>query len=255
MAAGKRKSTQRRGRRGTAATGIHKSSIPLLPRDLIVEVLARVACRSLDDFVNAKLSCQEWCQLGDESYVYKHASLAKFQIFPGWKQQSAEKKRKTSLFLYKCINAGNPEALFRTGVVGFFGCTEPIEYALECLKKAGNEGHVGAAYTICMISILFLGGEHREKGIMVLSAMKESKELKERVREAREELVRILRMIWKNKLHVRVQRPVCCSTADHCSRKRGWDFDEEDTSAECAYCRCDFEVFHVHKALPLLPLS
>ncbi|CAH9130142.1 unnamed protein product [Cuscuta epithymum] len=223
--------------------------INLIPRDIIVGILARVAAHSLPDLLHAKLSCHEWNELGDDVDVYKQASLADFPVILGWKPESAEKKRKVASFLNKCMDAQNLEVLFRTGVVGYFSGREQ-EYALKCLRKAGNAGHVGAVYAISIISMLFMGGEHKEKGMEVLSAMKKSDELRVKVGEARRELISILKEIWIGSFVVHRQKPVFCTRRDHSCMKTGWDAGEENLSIDCTYCKCDFEISVIDSVLP-----
>ncbi|CAH9093722.1 unnamed protein product [Cuscuta europaea] len=224
------------------------AKINLIPRDIIVDILVRVASDSLPDLLHAKFSCHEWNELGDDVNVYKHASLAEFPVISSWKPESAEKKRKVASFLNKCIDAQNLEALFRRGVVGYFNGKEQ-EYALECLRKAGNAGHVGAVYVICIISMLFMGGEDKEKGMEVLSAMKKSDELRGKVGDARRELTSIVKEIWNGDFVVHRQKPDCCSREDHCCTKTGWDADEENLSIDCPYCKCDFEISVIDSVL------
>ncbi|CAH9118666.1 unnamed protein product [Cuscuta europaea] len=147
------------------------------------------------------------------------------------------------------MDAQNLEVLFRRGVVSYFSGQEQ-EYALECLRKAGNAGHVGAVYTICIISILFMGAEHKEKGMEVLSAMKNSDELQEKVGEARRELISILKEIWIGSFVVHRRKTIFCSRRDHCCMKKGWDADEENLSIDCTYCKCDFEISVIDSVLP-----
>lgn len=64
-------------------------------------------------------SCRGWNELGDDSLVYKYASLVKIPIVQ-WQPETAENKVKKSLFLQKCIEAENLEALYRKGVVRIY---------------------------------------------------------------------------------------------------------------------------------------
>nr|GMD48281.1 putative F-box protein At1g67623 [Ipomoea batatas] len=206
-------------------------SIHSLPHELLVHVLGRVASHSLRDLLNAKLSCREWNELGDDNLVYKHASLAKISIFR-WKRETPENKRRRSLFLQKCVDAGNLEALYRRGVVDYLQNKER-GYALGCLKKAANAGHVASMYAVCIISI-YLGGEHKKDGISVLGRMKKSKQSRKEVRQARWKLLDIIKMMWLRNFMGVAPKPVCCTKHRLC-KKNGWgpiDSDDEDSGIE-----------------------
>nr|GMD40536.1 putative F-box protein At1g67623 [Ipomoea batatas] len=206
-------------------------SIHSLPHELPFHVLGRVASHSLRDLLNAKLSCREWNELGDDNLVYKHASLAKISIFR-WKRETPENKRRRSLFLQKCVDAGNLEALYRRGVVDYLQNKER-GYALGCLKKAANAGHVASMYAVCIISIYL--GEHKKDGISVLGRMKKSKQSRKEVRQARWKLLDIIKMMWLRNFMGVAPKPVCCTKHRLC-KKNGWgpiDSDDEDSGIEC----------------------
>lgn len=59
-------------------------------------------------------SCKVLREIAEDSYVYRHVSLAKFPVVQ-WKSQTEEEKS----FLDKCWECGNPEYLYRRGVVRF----------------------------------------------------------------------------------------------------------------------------------------
>ncbi|XP_031101779.1 putative F-box protein At1g67623 [Ipomoea triloba] len=232
-------------------------SIHSLPRELVVHVLGRVASHSLRDLLNAKLrcksllfySCREWNELGDDNLVYKHASLAKISIFR-WKRETPENKRRRSLFLQKCVDAGNLEALYRRGVVDYLQRKEQ-GYALGCLKKAANAGHVASKYAVCIISI-YLGGEHKKDGISVLGRMKKSKQSRKEVRQARWKLLDIIKMMWLRNFLGVAPKPVCCTKHRLC-KKNSWgpiDSDDEDSGIECESCKCDLEISYFNSSWP-----
>lgn len=120
-----------------------------------------------------------------------------------------------------------------------------LDSAINCLKEAGNLGHLGAHYAMAIIFIL-CEDERRQKGISLLSEMKKSKILGKKVKECRENLKGILKMIWKNSLIVK-EKPTCC-TMEHLRKKNkkkmdGWSILEgEDQQVICEACCSDFEI-------------
>ena len=100
-----------------------------------------------------------------------------------------------------------------------------MESALECLKEAAKSGHDEAAYAL---GIIFLfGGDHlKSKGMALIGGMKNSRIQKRRVKHCRDNLPRILKMIWVKNALVLSQRSICCAMQHN--RKRGWLMDEID---------------------------
>nr|GMD45399.1 putative F-box protein At1g67623 [Ipomoea batatas] len=151
---------------------------------------------------------------------------------------------------WKCVDAGNLEALYRRGVVDYLQNKER-GYALGCLKKAANAGHVASMYAVCIISI-YLGGEHKKDGISVLGRMKKSKQSRKEVRQARWKLLDIIKMMWLRNFMGVAPKPVCCTKHRLC-KKNGWgpiDSDDEDSGIECESCKCDLEISHFSSSWP-----
>ncbi|CAI9767202.1 unnamed protein product [Fraxinus pennsylvanica] len=237
---------RRRSTRKTMCKNTNRvvTTIETIPREIASEILALVATDSLTDITNVKLSCKVLKEIAEDSYVYRHASLAKFPVVQ-WKSQTEEEKT----FLNKCWECRNPEFLYRKGVVDYFSRNR-TESASEYLTTAARLGHVGAVY---VISIIFLFGddEQKQKGITVLSDMKKSRVFRKKVKHCRRFLIEILRMIWiKNSLIIN-HRPICCTRKDQHAKKQGWPatkIEEEDMS--CEACTCDTELAFIFDVLP-----
>ncbi|KAL3497817.1 hypothetical protein ACH5RR_040549 [Cinchona calisaya] len=222
---------------------ITSSSITSLPMELVTEVLARVAASSSIDLFRAKQSCKMIFEASKDNYVYRRASLEEYPIV-SWRENSG-----VSMFLNECRLNKNPEALYRKGVVDYFGGKD-LELAFECLKEAAKSGHDEASYALGII-FLFNGGALKQKGITLLNSMKKSRIQKRRVKNYRENLRRILRMIWVKNALILNQRPKCC-TMQHEKKKSGWPADEidEDDNNFCEGCKCDEEIRPICDALP-----
>nr|GMC65787.1 putative F-box protein At1g67623 [Ipomoea batatas]GMC65789.1 putative F-box protein At1g67623 [Ipomoea batatas]GMD89918.1 putative F-box protein At1g67623 [Ipomoea batatas]GME01287.1 putative F-box protein At1g67623 [Ipomoea batatas]GME17553.1 putative F-box protein At1g67623 [Ipomoea batatas] len=230
---------RRRTHAKTTSSNVVSSSIHSLPQELVVEILAKVAAHSWDDLFNARLSCKRWNDLDDEDFVYKHMSLAKLPIVK-WKPETEESKKKRCLFFQKCLDAGNLEALYRKGLVDYLGGKGAEDDALGYLKKAANAGHIASQYAVCII-LIFLGSEHKENGIRMLSEMM-SKESREDIRTAREKLGDIINLTWLNNFSI-ATKPVCC-TKHYGHVKNSW---VPIDSVECKFCKCDEEISHILK--------
>ncbi|KAL2505837.1 F-box family protein [Abeliophyllum distichum] len=167
------------------------STIKTIPRELSSDIMARVAANSLTDITNVKLSCKILNEIAEDSYVYQNVSLKKFRVVQ-WKSLSKEE----TAFLNKCSEFGNPEFLYRKGVVDYFSRNE-LDSAYECLRKAASQGHVGALYVICII-FLFSNDQFKQRGITILSEMKKSRAFRRKSKHCRRNLIEILREIWEN---------------------------------------------------------
>ncbi|KAI3720388.1 hypothetical protein L6452_21304 [Arctium lappa] len=116
-----------------------------LPRDLLVDVLSRVASSSFTDLFNAKLCCKDYLEAAEDEYILQHISMDKFPIVY-WVPPDDE----SLSFLTRCILKGNPEAIFRRGMMEYFSLTR-AESGIDYLKTAAKKGHPEATYAYCMI--------------------------------------------------------------------------------------------------------
>ncbi|XP_019259774.1 PREDICTED: putative F-box protein At1g67623 [Nicotiana attenuata] len=239
---------------------VNSSNIKSLPNDLLSQVIARVASSSFTDYINAKLSCKIFNEISNDRYIYHHMSMEKFPIGPSWKRDKEDKEKKLSLFMRMCGESGNAEALYRKGVVDFFRKERPT-YAIECLVKAAETGHLGAQYVISIIQV-FIGGEFKQNGITAIGKMKANKPMRRALGECRKNLVEILNSIWVLNPIFLAQNPYCCTLHHKRSYKNKWrqwpsfdsddeDEDEDEDHFSCDACSCDEEVAYLVKILPL----
>ncbi|KAK9181592.1 hypothetical protein WN944_024730 [Citrus x changshan-huyou] len=145
-------------------------SIFSLPDELLSEILARVGACSLDDLLNAGLSCKLFNEIAFDKYVLRQASIEKIPAMPWHKNYS---------FLEKCRDSGNPEALYKQGVVEFFSYSN-LEAGVAYLDIAAKSGHLGASY---ILGVIFLckddGEESNQKGMQHLDEVYRAKRLSE----------------------------------------------------------------------------
>ncbi|CAK9137316.1 unnamed protein product [Ilex paraguariensis] len=85
-------------------------AIKSLPKELLVDVLARVASSSFTDLFNAKLCCRDFLGAADEDYILEHVSINRFPVIPWFTRDEVV------AFLNRCKDNGNPEALYRQGL-------------------------------------------------------------------------------------------------------------------------------------------
>nr|GMC61780.1 putative F-box protein At1g67623 [Ipomoea batatas] len=177
----------------------------------------KVAAHSFKDFINVKLCCREWNELAEDGYMLKHLSLHEFKEWKLKVPESEEYKRKSSWLVNKCADAGNVEALYRKGLVGYLGGKEP-EKGLQCLKNAANSGHAGAEYAAAMISILSGGEEGWESGTLRLKTMMQCKESRIKAIDAPRQLMYThikARDYRLGRLPVKLSDRRCCTASDH----------------------------------------
>ncbi|CAN0920474.1 hypothetical protein LINGRAHAP2_LOCUS32062 [Linum grandiflorum] len=53
-----------------------------VPKDILVDVLARVAVRSSADLVSAKLTCKSLLDASADDYIYRHVAISEFPVIP-----------------------------------------------------------------------------------------------------------------------------------------------------------------------------
>lgn len=213
------------GKRKRRRSQFEQPVVGSLPGDLLVDVLARVASSSFTDLFNAKLSCRDFLGAAEDESIFQHVSIDKFPIIH-WFPPSDE----LLSFLNQCIDKGNPEAMFRQGMIEFFSLAR-IETGLEYLKKASEKGHVEATYVYGMI-LLSKGGQSSQQGLNILNSMKISRSKYLKIRECRAKIKAVIREMWINN-SISLNEVGCkCEEKTVYIRKRKFD-EEEDVDVLC----------------------
>ncbi|KAK1576113.1 hypothetical protein Q3G72_011068 [Acer saccharum] len=132
-----------------------RCNIKSLPKDLLTDVLARVASGSVADLFNVERSCKDLLEVGNDNYVLQHACMNSFYIAPDWHRSD-----KVSLFLRRCRESGNAEALFRQGMFEYFSLLE-TESGLVLLQRAAHKGHIEATYVVGILLLSLSRGDNR----------------------------------------------------------------------------------------------
>ncbi|KAG2702659.1 hypothetical protein I3760_06G100500 [Carya illinoinensis] len=215
-----------------------------LPRDMLMEILVRVASASFTDLFNAKISCKDFLELAEEDSIFQHVSLEKFSVIP-WNTSS-----EASLFLERCKDCGNPESLYRQGMVSYFSY-RMTEVGFEYLKKAAEKEHVEATYVYGII--LLCSGDHESKqqqqGIKILSSLK-AKSGRSRMKECRDKVRTMLwRYMWWFKNNSFGKQQLSCSRKEPCKlhiKRNEWlsidELVDEYDDILCETCRSNREV-------------
>ncbi|KAK4256623.1 hypothetical protein QN277_006326 [Acacia crassicarpa] len=224
-----RKACSRRRRRRRSS-----SAIKVLPKELLMEVLARVASGSVSDLYKAKVCCREFLHASDNDYVYEHVSLEKFPLIPWFVTD------KEFSFLKRCKESGNSESLYRDGMVEYFSSLN-LNSGLESLRMASQKGHKDANYVYGMILICSDDEGERKQGLQLLRFLKMSKCIK----RSRKRVKSFIWSMWVRNRLVRIPRPLCqFHTFQNVSR--GWPSlnEEEDDGIDvsCEYCIGDYEL-------------
>ncbi|XP_030960839.1 putative F-box protein At1g67623 [Quercus lobata] len=222
-----------------------------LPKDLWTEVLGHVASTSLADLFNVKLSCKDFSELAEDFYIFQQASLKKIPTNPFCLDEKA------SPFLKLCLNFGNPESLFRQGVIDYFSLGR-IKSGLEYLKRAADKGHLEATYVYGII-LLCSEGELKQEGLRILSTLKRSNS--GGLKECRKRTKTVMQSGFWVRNFIVGQRVLCCRE-EPCQvlkrkvlkRNSGWEPNDieldADDDALCDACSCNCEVKWFSNILP-----
>ncbi|KAG5621013.1 hypothetical protein H5410_006231 [Solanum commersonii] len=123
---------------------IKKNYIESLPRELLIDIVERIASYSLKDLMRVKLRSSI-----NEGNIGQHFLSHRWSIV-----------QEVISFLEMCRASGNLEALYIKDVYDFFKRSD--SNALEILSQAADGGHIGASYVLAIISI-FYGGESMKR--------------------------------------------------------------------------------------------
>ncbi|KAH0743173.1 hypothetical protein KY290_031166 [Solanum tuberosum] len=141
-----------------------KNYIESLLRELLIDIVERIASYSLKDLMRVKLSSRVLNEVDNEPYVYQKVILLSIPVFI-W---SCSVVRRCTSFLEMCRASGNLEALYIKGVYDFFKRSD--SNGLGILSQAADGGHIGASYMLAII-LIFNGGESMREGIMFIANM------------------------------------------------------------------------------------
>ncbi|XP_065874652.1 putative F-box protein At1g67623 [Euphorbia lathyris] len=228
-----------------------KQNLPDLPTHVLSDILAIVASTSSTDLLNAKASCKEWFKAASEDYVFERVSIESLPVIP-WKKTN----NGAVSFLQKCIKAGNPESLFRQGMIDYFSNLR-LDSGLEYLRKASDKGHLVAKYVYGIILVCY-GGEFREQGLKLVCDLKSKL-----VDECREKVRKVVKFMWKRNFiiaegeekELTLRRKNCCckerlSCVEMKKKSMGWRDEEEfDDGVSCDGCLWDTEAIRFRHML------
>ncbi|XP_071713009.1 putative F-box protein At1g67623 [Rutidosis leptorrhynchoides] len=114
-----------------------------LPQDMLVEILSRVGQDSSKQLFILKLVCKNFLNLSNDPLVCKRISLDRWYLVL-WR------KPKMDHIIGRCYFFGNPNAIFRMGLINYFdkSCTE---LGLRLLEEAANSQIIEAVYVYGLI--------------------------------------------------------------------------------------------------------
>ncbi|XP_076948849.1 F-box protein At2g35280-like [Bidens hawaiensis] len=225
-----------------------KRTILSLPKDLLVNILARVASSSFTDLFNAKLCCKDFLKLASHDYIFQCISIDKFTII----QWTPPRDRARFSFLTHCFNKGNPESLFRQGMLriskmymfDIFCLTEyfnipDVESGLEYLKRAVEKGHTEAIYAYGMILLSRGDDQSDQQGLNLLNSVNHSRSRCWNVKETRKKVESIYDQIRGNDPVTPEKVYTKCQKQDHVRRFEtiGWSFERDEEITSCDVCR------------------
>lgn len=184
-------------------------SLNSLPNDLLVEIFSRVASSSLSETHNLQLVSRSIRNLCNDQYVIERLPLHEIDLFP-WFHRNRNRNRESFSRLFKrCLRNGNPEALYRKGLVSCFSLDnkyfrldsddEQGHKRIAYLAKAAEKGNKKAQYVYGMILICLGDKARKQKGFKVLSCL--IKPLMSSTKKEMEKLRKSIRdnILWRGK--------------------------------------------------------
>ncbi|XP_058084500.1 putative F-box protein At1g67623 [Magnolia sinica] len=207
-----------------------------LPQDLVVEIVASVSASSLSDLSNMKLLCKDMHEAATDNYVFRHASIEALLTIE-WRISS-----QASSFLKQCEASGNPDALFRRGMIEYFSKVH-IEFGVDLLKKAADCGHLEANYVLGII--LISGQTSTSVGMKLLKKLENMKNTEAHRCQTRTK--KILREIWINAIIPR-RESTCIDPNCKNGGLRGlprvgeWSWSDQEESFCSQVCKWNYEL-------------
>ncbi|KAF6152423.1 hypothetical protein GIB67_038046 [Kingdonia uniflora] len=150
--------------------------------ELVIKCCKVVTCFSATPI---RIICKVVNEAGGDKVIYRHISIKRYD--PVLMTISDE----AAMFLRRCEENGNPESLFRLGMMEYFSKVQ-INIGLGILKRAVKLGHDEVTY---IVGLIYLCGDNRARsqGIQMLNDLSQSKIL-----ECRKKSRAIIHRMWIN---------------------------------------------------------
>lgn len=135
-----------------------------LPEELRVEISSSIAASSLSAVRNLRLVSKSFRHICDDKNVLNRLSLHEIPLFPWF-----HNPQRFSNFFKRCRRNGNPEALYRKGLIDYF-LDNHKHKGLKYLAEAAEKGNTEAKYVYGLI-LICLGDKTKQKGFKILSSL------------------------------------------------------------------------------------
>ncbi|KAF6161469.1 hypothetical protein GIB67_009348 [Kingdonia uniflora] len=138
-----------------------------LPDDIVIDVLCELssAAKCPSDFISVRFTCRSLYTLSRSPIVLVKMSPETFGRAKNWSEFAMA-------FLRDCVDAGNIEACYTSGVIAFY-CFENRRVGEYYIHLAVEQSHVGAMYSLAVIRLNGSGPSESEKsrrvGVMYCS--------------------------------------------------------------------------------------
>uniref|UniRef100_A0A3Q7J725 F-box domain-containing protein n=1 Tax=Solanum lycopersicum TaxID=4081 RepID=A0A3Q7J725_SOLLC len=83
-----------------------------IEHDILIDIVERVTSTSFKDLISLPLSSTPFNNLDSEESVFQKVSFQEFPMF-SWSVRTREQIKQRSLFMTRCLDAGNKKALFK----------------------------------------------------------------------------------------------------------------------------------------------
>lgn len=227
------------------------SIIECLPRELLSELVAKVASDSFTDFMNLKLCSTQFLEITQDDYAYQNVSLHQFPLIRWLPNNTHKSYYHSSSFLNRCRECGNLDSLFREGMLQFFSFIQ--QEGFQTLKMAAQKGHKESMYVVAMINLFgnFQDNDgNKEEAMRFMRFLRKCK----CVMKCRKRVRGCMRQIWMRNKNIVVginnNKKFLCDYYGKCEKESSWrckrgnwelDNDEDDDENSCENCRWDRE--------------
>ncbi|XP_071709265.1 F-box protein At2g35280-like [Rutidosis leptorrhynchoides] len=180
-------------------------TIENLPQDMLVEILSRVRSYLSDQLFMCKSVCKSFSELSKDPLALKRLSLDRWPLLP-WGNP------RFFVFLFRCTIFGNPNAIFRWGLIGYLNGRH-INYGLAYLKQASNFQLKEAVYVYGLIMFAPCKIEEKHVGLQILNETFPPKS--EMVVAVRTRVFDLLRCLWLFNRRPFADVAMPCPISDH----------------------------------------
>ncbi|XLR01062.1 uncharacterized protein LOC107616001 [Arachis ipaensis] len=138
--------TSKKNRKKKNVSVEYKCPLNLLPRDIWVRILTKIASNSIQDLFTMQVTYKVFLDVARSDAVYKHVTMWYIPLVSFLFYFDRPERR----FVDRCVEAGNPDTILCHEMTEYFWITHHV-LGMDLLTRAATEDNVEVGYLCAML--------------------------------------------------------------------------------------------------------